>query len=152
MRKDHAVRLVANLRRYRPGKGRRGSKWDASGPRVPNDLMPKITKALTQAVDRIMMRRFNEEMRGKLTSRIEIIDPHNVWTFQRSLRYRSLMWQVKNFDAGQRRHKEDLCDWSTRLPVMLRIGEKLIVWNGNHRTTAALILGRRLRCRVWRLR
>lgn len=152
MRTEHAVRLVGNLKRYRPGKGQRGSKWDAAGPRVPNELMPKITKSMTTAVDKIMMGRFDPVFGKKLISRIETVDPHAVWSFQNSLRYRSLMWQVKNFERGQRKLKEERQDTSIHLPVMLRIGTKLIVWNGNHRTTAALILGRRLRCRVWRMR
>ena len=151
MKPSLAIKVVKQWRRYR--KGYRGkSVWCQAGGFVPQKLIPVTPAEVTAVVDRIMVR-------GSKTTSVEQDVPlSRVWSFQHSLRLRSLLFQIEQFRNSQRgwycttegtvRVKR-----ATELPVFFYYAGKYVVWNGNHRCTAALLLGEtKIRGRVYRPR
>jgi hypothetical protein len=80
--------------------------------------------------------------KGAYTETIETLRPFDVECFQSRLRYASLCFAIRHF-GGLNRWKK------ARLPILIRFGRHLMVWNGTHRVFAAQLLDRPLRCRVF---
>lgn len=146
MRPEHALRAVLNFKRYdgRAGRNGRPSRWDnAKGRFIPNVIIPMAPRAASCAVHDIMEAR---DLYERFEVVVRMVDPHDCWTFQNSLKVRNLAWNLKNFDRMQ--GKIDPVNG----PTMFYWRGKYIIWNGNHRTTAALLLGRKIKARVYRKR
>lgn len=85
--------------------------------------------------------------RGGNSQRTELVDPRELVTFQKHLRVESLLWNLRHFEEKQAGRLDDL-----PTVVVTADGAK-VVWNGNHRTTVGLLLGRkRIKVRVFRAR
>jgi hypothetical protein len=147
MNLGHALRAARNMKRYRLGRNLK-TYWDAAGDFVPNVIVPHAPKSVITSCDQLM-----GTQRDTLVRRVTTIDPHDCWTFQKSLRFRSLIYQIRQFHNSQRgfyikkRHRV-----SHELPYMFEFKGHYVIWNGNHRTTAALLLGERLKCVVYSLK
>jgi hypothetical protein len=144
MNLDHALRAAQNFKRYRLGKNGK-TYWSSTGPFVPNKIIPFAPRSVISSCDVLM-----GGSRDRLVRRVMTIDPHDCFTFQNSLRIRSLLYQIRQFDNSQsgyyvKKRRRVLHE----LPYMFAYKGKYVIWNGNHRTTAALLLGRRLRCVVY---
>jgi hypothetical protein len=83
-------------------------------------------------------------MSGNWTRKVECVDPHRCVSPQKIIRGRNLCYAMRHWRTLQK-------DRDT-LPVVVSIGRgRFYVWDGNHRTTAALMLGkRRMRAMVYR--
>lgn len=121
-----ALRLVSNLHR---GRGR----W--SKHRVAQGLIPQAPRAVVRSVDRVM----SDDLR-KLRQRVLRVPLCSMWSFQDVLKIDGLRYALRHLDAMVRDE-----------PVtVFRFRGKAVIWNGNHRATAAIIRGRRsIRCRVY---
>jgi hypothetical protein len=149
MKADRATRLAKQLRRYEQTK--RGSKWDPKGRFVVQAMIPVVSKAVESAVIGIMANAVR-------TARTEAVPIDKVWSTQRHLRIRSLLYQIKQFKHSQRGYYKSqrgrvTVKRETDLPTFFYYAGKYVLWNGNHRTSAGLLLGRSsIRGRVYRLR
>ncbi len=131
MKVEHAVRVVRNFRRYRVGK--KTTVWDQVGPLIPQDLIPKVTKTQDTAAYAVM--------EGKLyhsaTRWVEVDKLHSTQDF---LYFKSLMWVAKHFEK-------------TPHPMVVLSNGVYSIWNGNHRVTAAILLGKkRIRVTLYKKR
>ncbi len=69
--------------------------------------------------------------------------PKVMWIALRKLRSRQ---RFINYYALRRYIRKS----SQKLPDVMRVGRSLILWDGNHRVSAAIYLGRtRIKCQVW---
>lgn len=144
-KKDRARRIIRNFRRYRIDSRTDKSTWDQAGPYTPNGLIPACTRREAAEADRIM-RRAGYQWFG---TRIVSVDPSTLKTFQKCLRFSSLLWNLKHFERMQERFrvparatKEQVDAVAHKLPKVVVLGDGTrVVWNGNHRTTDALLLG-----------
>jgi hypothetical protein len=72
-----------------------------------------------------------------------------LWCLQSRVQYRKVAFFVRNFSKAQR--------WrADRLPIIFQIEFKRskprwVLWNGHHRMFAARLLGRKLRCAIFRI-
>jgi hypothetical protein len=132
VRHDKALYLVRHLlMRYRPR-----IVLDPKGPHVPQWIIPSPPKGIEAAVQK------HVEIGPR--DRIEYVDPNKCFSTQSRLDHNRLCKAMRNYSAWQRA--------SARLPIVFawRRGHYLI-WNGNHRITCAILLGKsRMRAHVWR--
>lgn len=144
MRLDAAVKMVANFRRYRQGKRR--TYWDQSGPLVPQCLIPNCTKAQERKRDRIMT------TKDKLGA-VRWVDVGRIRSTQHCLRFKNLMWHVKHHAAMQKVFRsKDMDIRGVNLPIVTWVDGVPILWNGNHRVTASVLLGKaRIMVRMYKL-
>lgn len=151
MQESQATRLTKQLRRY-DYRGKRGTKtiWAPTGRFVVQALIPVISKSLEKAVIGVMARKDKR-------SRAEWVPLSRVWSTQHHLRIRSLLYQLRQYEHSQKGYYRStsgrvVVKRETDLPTMFGFKGKFILWNGNHRTSAGLLLGRsRIRAKVYRL-
>lgn len=134
MKHDNALYLVRHMmKRYHSGGAK--TLWAHRGLYVPQWLIPVARKGIEAAVEAHVKRGPRE--------RIEYINPGKCFSTQYHLNHNRLCRAMKNYGAWQRE--------TARLPVVFEWRGRYLIWNGNHRITCALILGKtRMRARVWR--
>jgi hypothetical protein len=115
MKLEHAIRTVKNMRRYIDYNCTRPSRL---GPYVRQFMIPRRTV------------RQIPELMSKGSRRIKTA---SIYSEQRSLTYKRLLRALRHFDKQQRDRKLPNVFMSKRGPIL---------WDGNHRVTAALLLGR----------
>jgi len=102
-----------------------------------------LTKSLAGFIHKAVRNSWASHCPKAVCQRIEWVDVSgdDVWFFHRTLWVKSLMWLVKR-DFEWQRWKE------TKLPCIIRFRDKLIVWNGTHRTTLCRVAGKKVRAHV----
>lgn len=150
MRVEHAVRVVRNLRRYRMKKrctAYNRTVWDQAGPFVPQNVIPMGTRSQERRAKIVL------ESKAHLGA-VRWIDVGRIRSTQHSLRFKSLMWNVKNAARMQRTFaSKDMAVKGVNLPIVIWVDGVAVIWNGNHRVTANILLGRtRILVRMYKLR
>lgn len=149
MTPDQALRAAKNFRRYRIPK-RKGDRsvWDQSGEYVPQKLVPMATRKQRKSLDRVM-----GGGKNKMVA-IRWVDVHRIRSTQICLRHRSLIWNVRNFEKTQKTFpSKDLDIKGINLPMIVWVDGTPVIWNGNHRVTASILLGKkRILVRMYKLR
>lgn len=137
MNVEKAIGLVNLLCRYRTLN--EWTEWDWRGQFIPNRLFRQISSSDKTRV---------YTLKEKYTSRrVELIDPYLCISFQKSLQHRSLLWNIRHFEKLQSKPKSPR---NPHLPHLFKFGNQYVIWNGNHRMTAALLLDRRrVKCVVF---
>lgn len=141
MNLTQAIKTVENFARYRvSGKGKREkSTWDQAGTYTPQRLIPRATKVQVGHMNRVM------GTKDKLGA-IRWVDVDKLRSTQRCLRFRSLMWNVKNHLVMQKTFGNKRTDMDIRgvnLPIVVWANGVPFIWNGNHRVTASILLGKK---------
>lgn len=135
MHQDHAVKVVRNFRRYRQLKSGK-TQWYQAGQFTPQDLIPICTAA---------QKRRAHEIIGLKRKRCTIreVSVRSILSWQRALRFKSLMWNVKHAREMQRINRSKDPDVRGKtLPTLVDVGDgHWVLWNGNHRTTANILHG-----------
>lgn len=136
-----AIWIVENFRRYRVvGRGKRErSVWDQTGEYVPQCLIPRVTKAGQRKLDRLM------GTKDKLGA-IRWVDVGRIKSTQHCLKFRSLRWNVRNHEVMQKTFGTKRTDMDVRgvnLPILCWVDGVPVIWNGNHRVTANILLGKK---------
>lgn len=137
-----AVRFAKNMARiewrppttkYHPRSQR--FKLHTRGRYVINPLR-RVPVAVELGLDAIM--RARRHMTRGCTHQIFNVDPHVIWTFQYSLSRAKLLRVIRHFNAAAKRplnyHEVTCLQWH----------DKLVMWNGNHRAAAAILVGRKI--------
>src|ERR1700743_213615 len=129
-----------SLRRYDIGRGR-AKKWHSTGQFTTQQLIPRCSAAHKREATRIM-KAHHGILKSNIASAIRYVDVHRLRSFQNFLRYRSLAYCLGQFDKMQRtfgaKHVDS--DRAARLPIVIWAHGVPVVWNGNHRVTAAILL------------
>lgn len=129
--------------RFNIKRGRSGKTWPITG-----NWMQFNSQLTPKHVDRLLSRIIQRHDRSGRSSFVAWIDTAGLhsrgklWYLQRILRCATLQYLLKRG-----------WDWNTKfkrweLPIYVYFGDKVIVWNGTHRTILSILAGRRLRARV----
>lgn len=134
MRHENALYLVRHMmKRYASGGGPT-TVWKHKGEHIPQWLIPRPARGAEAAAERNV---------GVGLQRIEHIDPNLCCSIQYHLDHSRLCKAMRNYSAWQRD--------SARLPIVFEWRGRYLIWNGNHRITCAILLGKsRMRAHVWR--
>lgn len=136
MRPWEALYFLQHLPRFKHGRGSAPGRWTPLGELVLvafQALPPEVEAAVTKIVRKRLWQR-------DVVETVDVLGA-DVWCIQSRVVHRRLCFMIRHFPRVQRWRKG-------RLPILIRFGRKLIVWNGHHRLFAARLLQRRLRCRV----
>jgi len=135
MHLEQAVRVVRNFRRYRLLKSGK-TQWYQAGPFIPQQLIPQTTAKQRRTAERLMTTKVK-------LCRVQQVDVRKIRSWQHCLRFKSLMWNVKNARRMQlvgRAKDPDIA--GVDLPTLVWADGVWVLWNGNHRTTANVLLGK----------
>lgn len=125
MESDAALYLVRNmLARYKDGPA---SRWHPKGAYVAQWLIPKAPRGVEEAVVKLMA--------AKHSHKIKTVRIDRIFSNQNSLTHRRLIRAVR---YRRKMPPPDLFEWKG----------KFFLWNGNHRITADILLGKKT-VRAW---
>lgn len=148
MRQVDALRAVANFRRYRvPKRKNAPSVWDQRGPYTPQWLIPLATRKQRAALDRVMGDK-------RKMGAVRWVDVSKIRSTQNCLRHKNLVWHVVHHEVMQKVFRsKDLDIRGVNLPIVVWVEAVPVIWNGNHRVTASILLGKkRILVRMFKLR
>jgi hypothetical protein len=136
-----AVKFAKNMQRLSYRASRKwlpvSKRWkpDPKGTDVYNPLR-MVPMGVNEGLHAIMTKR-SHMLRG-CTHNIYNVDPHIIWTFQPTLWLRNLLRVIRHYNAALKRpannHVLTCIDWKGHL----------VIWNGNHRIAASILLGRKV--------
>lgn len=130
-----ALKLARDgLARLRWKRDWSGMVFDRKGRQCVNPLR-QVPRAVRDALDVIMK---NMTTAGDDYIINTNVDPSQLWSFQTSLRRRSLVKYIRNYRDVSKRPRN--CHY----PLALRACGKLVLWNGNHRAVGALLRGEKV--------
>lgn len=136
MSPEQAIRIIREMIRYRYIGWRKRSKPYAKGVFIRQLCIPIASVAQVKLATEIA------DDRAMRETTIEWVNVRKLLSEQKRLAVWRMMYQLPRFKDMQRRKRP--------LVVALPGGWRLI-WDGNHRVTAAIMLGKsRMRCEVLR--
>lgn len=138
MSPEQAIRLIREMVRYRYIGWRKRSKPYAKGIFIRQLCIKIATRDQIDRADKIADPRFFRETTTRW------VDVRKMISGQKRLAVWRMMYQLPRFKDMQRRNR----------PLVIRLpGGWFYIWDGNHRVTAAIMLGKtRMRCEVLRRR
>lgn len=138
MNAKQAIRLLRELQRY-AYINRRSRQPNKGGYLIRQLMMPLVSTAQWHFADKLM----DKWAADKLKPTTEWVPVRRLLSDQSRLAVRRMVYQLPRYAQMQREKK---------LPFVIKLPhEWYAVWDGNHRCTAALMLGKtRIKCEVLR--
>lgn len=137
MNAKQAIRLLRELQRY-AYINRRTRKASNRGYFIRQLMIPLVSTAQGHFADKLM----DKWAADKLKPTTEWVPVRRLLSDQSRLAVRRMVYQLPRYAQMQRKKR----------PLVIKLPhEWYVVWDGNHRCTAALMLGKtRIRCEVLR--
>lgn len=139
MNKRELRRALEMLPRYNINRSNTRTRWSGRGRRMMTSLGTIPSKP-----DKLIRRIMENMFALNYPAKIEMVDVSgdNVWVVHSSLRSHHARWLCNRGWTWQR--------WCKRkLPAIVRFKNKILIWNGTHRTVLCRLAGKRLRAKVY---